>query len=57
MRIGLAMAWALRNRGLTAILLGARNTAHIDNAFDALELDVPASWMDEMNSWQNLLTV
>jgi aryl-alcohol dehydrogenase-like predicted oxidoreductase len=52
--VRLAMAWALKNRDLTALLIGARTTAHIDNAFDALELDLPASWMDEMNSWQNL---
>jgi 1-deoxyxylulose-5-phosphate synthase len=52
--VRLAMAWALKNRDLTAILIGARTTAHIDNAFDALDLDAPASWMDEMNSWQNL---
>ena len=36
----------------TATLIGARTTAHIDTAFD--RLDAPASWMDEMNSWQNL---
>ena len=38
----------------TAILIGARTTAHIDTAFDRLDLDAPASWMDEMNSRQNL---
>ena len=42
------------NRDVTTILIGARTTAHIDNAFDGLDLDAPASWMDEMNSWQNL---
>jgi aryl-alcohol dehydrogenase-like predicted oxidoreductase len=52
--VRLAMAWALQNRDLTAILIGARTTAHIDNALDAVELEVAASWMDEMNSWQNL---
>jgi aryl-alcohol dehydrogenase-like predicted oxidoreductase len=49
--VRLAMAWALANRDLKAILIGARTTAHIDNAFDALTLKAPASWMDEMNSW------
>jgi len=50
--VRLAMAWTLQNPDLAAILIGARTTAHIDNAFDALNLDMPAAWLDEMNSWQ-----
>ncbi len=52
--VRLAMAWTLQNKDVTAILIGARTTAHIDNAFEALNLDMPAAWLDEMNSWQNL---
>jgi aryl-alcohol dehydrogenase-like predicted oxidoreductase len=48
---GLAMAWALRNPDLTAVLIGARHVGHIDNALDALALDAPEDWFSEMSSW------
>jgi len=49
--VKLAMAWTLRNPDLTAVLIGARRTEHIDNALEALPLDAPDHWFAEMNSW------
>lgn len=37
----LAMAWALRNPDIEAVLIGARSTEHIDNALDALTVELP----------------
>jgi aryl-alcohol dehydrogenase-like predicted oxidoreductase len=47
--VRLAMAWALRNADLTAVLVGARTTAHIDNALQALASELPAEWYEEMD--------
>ncbi len=33
----LALAWVLRQGGVTSVLVGARNAQHIDQAFEALE--------------------
>ena len=49
--VRLAMGWVLRKTDLTMPLVGARTTAHIDNALLAQEMDFPGEWMDEMNSW------
>jgi aryl-alcohol dehydrogenase-like predicted oxidoreductase len=34
----LAVAWTLRHPDVTTMLVGARSTAHLDNAIDALSL-------------------
>jgi len=49
--VKLAMAWALRNPDLTAILIGARTVQHIDNALEALHLEFPEEYFQEMNEW------
>jgi aryl-alcohol dehydrogenase-like predicted oxidoreductase len=49
--VRLAMTWALRNPDLTAVLIGARSTAHIDNALDALRREVPEEWLREMDAF------
>jgi aryl-alcohol dehydrogenase-like predicted oxidoreductase len=50
--VKLAMAWALRNPDLTAVLIGARTTGHIDNAIEALQMELPDEIFDEMNAWE-----
>jgi 1-deoxyxylulose-5-phosphate synthase len=50
--VRLALGWVLQNTDLTMALVGARTTAHIDNALLALEMDFPGEWMAQMNSWQ-----
>jgi aryl-alcohol dehydrogenase-like predicted oxidoreductase len=49
--VKLAMAWALRNPDLTAMLIGARTTDHIDNAIEALGMELPQEFFDEMDAW------
>jgi aryl-alcohol dehydrogenase-like predicted oxidoreductase len=49
--VKLAMAWALRNADLTAILIGARTTEHIDNAIEAMQLELAGECLREMNGW------
>jgi 1-deoxyxylulose-5-phosphate synthase len=49
--VRLAMGWVLRKTDLTLPLVGARTTAHIDNALLAQEMDFPGAWMDQMDSW------
>jgi aryl-alcohol dehydrogenase-like predicted oxidoreductase len=49
--VRLAMAWVLRNPDVTSALVGARTTAHLDNALMAMEMDFPQEWMAEMNGW------
>ena len=38
----LALAWALHQPGIDTVLVGGRTPAHLDQAFAALEFDVPA---------------
>jgi aryl-alcohol dehydrogenase-like predicted oxidoreductase len=47
--VRLAMAWALRNPDLTAVLVGARTTAHLGNALEALRSEFPEEWFGEMD--------
>lgn len=42
----LALAWALHQPGGATVLIGGRSTAHIDQAFDALAIDVPELFAD-----------
>jgi 1-deoxyxylulose-5-phosphate synthase len=51
--VQLALGWVLRNTDLTTALIGARTTAHIDNALLAQEMDFPGEWMNQMNSWKS----
>jgi aryl-alcohol dehydrogenase-like predicted oxidoreductase len=44
----LAMAWAFQNPGVDTVLVGARSTTHLDNAFQALETDLRREWIAEM---------
>jgi len=49
--VKLAMAWALRNPDLTAVLIGARTTEHIDNAIEAMQMELPDECYEEMNGF------
>ena len=51
--VRLAMGWVLRNTDLSMALVGARTTAHLDNALLAQEMDFPGEWIDQMNSWRS----
>jgi aryl-alcohol dehydrogenase-like predicted oxidoreductase len=42
------MGWVLWNPNLTAVLVGARSTAHIDNALEALRLEFTDEWAAEL---------
>jgi aryl-alcohol dehydrogenase-like predicted oxidoreductase len=41
--VRLAMGWVLRNTDLSMALVGARTTAHLDNALLAQEMDFRAN--------------
>lgn len=47
----LAMAWVMTHEEVTSPLVGARETAHIDNALMALELELEPALFEEMTSW------
>lgn len=47
--VRLAMSWALRNPALTAVLVGARTRAHLDNALESLHSELRPEWLDEMD--------
>lgn len=49
--VQLAMGWVLNREGVDSVLIGARKTGHLDNAFQAMEMDFPSEWMAEMNAW------
>jgi aryl-alcohol dehydrogenase-like predicted oxidoreductase len=49
--VRLALAWVLRNPNVTSVLVGARTTAHLDNALEALAMEFPEPWAEEMNRW------
>jgi 1-deoxyxylulose-5-phosphate synthase len=49
--IHLALAWVLGQPGVTAMLIGCRNTAQVDQAFAAEALGLTAELRAEMNSW------
>lgn len=51
--VTLALAWAIQNPDLPAILVGARNTAHLDHALEAARFPLRPEWRAEMNSWGN----
>lgn len=47
----LAMGWVLRRPEIACVLAGARTTAHLDNALEALRMDFPPEWAEEMAGW------
>ena len=49
--VRLAVAWVLKNPYITAVLIGARSTDHIDNAIAARDMEIPDAWMAEMNAF------
>ena len=49
--VQLAMGWVLNRQGVDSVLIGARNTSHLDNALRAMEMDFPPEWMAEMAAW------
>lgn len=49
--VRLAMAWAMGHPDITSVLVGARHSGHLDNAFEALALKADTELRDEMSSW------
>ncbi len=49
--VRLAMAWAMGHPDITSVIVGARHTGHLDNAFDALALKADAGLRDELSGW------
>jgi len=49
--VQLALAWVLGQPGITSTLIGGRTTAHIDQAFEAVEAGISAELRAELNSW------
>ncbi len=46
----LAMAWVLRRPEITTVLVGARNTAQLDNAVEAMKLSSDPAWQPALES-------
>ena len=49
--VRLAMAWAMTHPVVTAVLVGARTTGHIDNALQARTMGLDPELRAEMSSW------
>ncbi len=49
--VRLAMAWVMGHPDITSVIVGARNTGHLDNAIDTLALRMDTGLRDEMSSW------
>jgi aryl-alcohol dehydrogenase-like predicted oxidoreductase len=49
--IHLALAWVIGQPGVTSVLIGCRNTAQVDQAFEAEQKGLPDDMRAEMNSW------
>lgn len=49
--VRLAMAWAMANQDITAVIVGARTTAHIDNALMVYETGIDPDLRAEMSIW------
>jgi aryl-alcohol dehydrogenase-like predicted oxidoreductase len=49
--VKLAMAWAMTHPSVTAALIGARETRHIDNAVAAYEMGLDPELRAEMSAW------
>ena len=48
--IRLAMAWAIGQPGITSVLIGARHTDHVEQAFAAEALKLTDELRDELNT-------
>ena len=51
--VQLAMAWVMTNPDVTTVLIGARTTAHIDNALKAYSGGLNSELRSEMSNWAN----
>ena len=49
-RVQLALRWVLEQPGITSMLIGARNTDQVDQAFDAEECDMPHEIIDQLSA-------
>ena len=49
--VRLAMAWAMTHPDVTAVLVGARETRHLDNALEAYDMEMDPDLRDEMSGW------
>lgn len=49
--VQLALAWVLGQPGITSTLIGSRNTAQIDQAFEAASAGLSTELRAELNSW------
>ena len=49
--VRLAMAWAMTHPAVTAVLVGARTTSHLDNALEAYEMGLSPELRAEMSAW------
>ena len=49
--VRLAMAWAMGHPDITSVIVGARHTGHLDNAFEALALREDGELREEMSGW------
>ena len=49
--VRLALAWAMRHPAVTSILVGARNSDHIDNALAALDIAITDDLWTQMRNW------
>lgn len=49
--VRLAMAWAMTHPAVTSAIVGARTTAHIDNALAAYEMGMDPELRSEMSAW------
>ncbi len=49
--VRLAMAWSMTHPAITAVLVGAREPGHIDNALAAFSMGLDPELRAEMSSW------
>lgn len=49
--VRLAMAWVMANKSLTSVLIGARRTEHVDNAIEAMNMNLSSDLHAEMSAW------
>ena len=49
--VRMAMAWAMGHPDITSVIVGARHTGHLDNAFEALALREDGELREEMSGW------
>jgi aryl-alcohol dehydrogenase-like predicted oxidoreductase len=49
--VKLAMAWCMSHPDVTSVLVGARETRHIDNGIEALATGLDPELRAEMSAW------